>query len=81
MKAYIYSLLNLKNGKVYVGSTINSNQRKTIHFKQLRKGYHENAKINKELSEFTYLDFSYNILEVVDIDDIYIREEYFSFQG
>lgn len=46
----VYRIINTKNNKVYIGSTINSERRKLEHFSQLDRGIHTN----------TYLQNSYN---------------------
>jgi len=47
----IYCIECLVNGKVYIGSTVDVNHRKTAHFLNLRKNKHPNK----------HLQSSYNI--------------------
>lgn len=42
MKCGIYKIINLINGKVYIGQTINYTKRKSRHFLLLKKGIHHN---------------------------------------
>ena len=46
----IYSITNIKNGKMYIGSSKDINQRLKAHYRELKKGKHIN----------TYLQNSYN---------------------
>lgn len=40
MKGYIYKIINKKNGKFYIGSTINISKREKRHFSDLEKNTH-----------------------------------------
>ena len=70
-KAGIYQLVNLKNGKTYVGSSNNLYRRLTDYLnplgiaKTLSKGQ---SHIMKALLKFGYINFGIRILEFIDLD-------------
>ena len=55
----IYSLVNLKNQKRYIGRTKNPRQRIKQHFAGLKSHHHPNALLNEDAN----CDFGYEILE------------------
>lgn len=59
----IYSILNLIDGKIYVGQSVNPNKRKTDHFRALRKGVHHNAHLQRAWNKYGEDAFEFNILE------------------
>ena len=55
----IYSLVNLDNGKRYIGRTKNPKGRIKQHFSELKRGNHSNKAINKDCK----CRFGFEILE------------------
>lgn len=55
----IYALVNLDNGKRYIGRTMYPRERITSHFSGIRNHNHPNKLINKD----SYCKFGYEILE------------------
>ncbi|MGY5190388.1 UNVERIFIED_CONTAM: endonuclease, partial [Bacillus amyloliquefaciens DSM 7 = ATCC 23350] len=47
MKA-VYKITNVKNGKVYIGSSSDSDKRKRDHLNLLRRGVHHNRPLYEE---------------------------------
>lgn len=74
----IYQILNVKNGKMYIGSTRNINERRVNHFSMLRNGSHHSIYLqrayNKSLNK---LDFQFNILEYCENHLLIERENYY----
>lgn len=60
----VYQIRNIKNNKVYVGSSINLEQRKSTHFSALKNNNHHSIKLQR-----AYLknpeDFVFEVLEEV----------------
>ena len=52
--AYIYSILNIKNNKAYIGQTIKDNlwDRIRKHFEKLRTNTHPNKKLQNAYNNF-----------------------------
>lgn len=73
---YIYSIVNIKNGKRYIGYTNDLDRRLYDHFKQLDLGIHPNPKMQ---DEFNKEDFKIEILESfiqVPVQEVAQREKY-----
>jgi group I intron endonuclease len=74
----IYQILNIKNGKMYIGSTQNINERMINHFSMLRNNCHHSIYLqrayNKSLNKS---DFQFNILEYCGNDLLIERENYY----
>lgn len=60
----IYKITNTKNGKFYIGSTINEKRRKTIHFSKLRKNKHCNPHLQSAWNKYGETSFNFEIIEV-----------------
>ena len=73
----IYSLVNLDNGKRYIGRTNNPKQRIRNHLVSLKGHYHQNAYLNKESN----CRFGFEILEenVLVVDET-AKEVYYIMQ-
>lgn len=72
----IYSIINLKNGKRYIGQSINVSTRIKSHFQSLSKKRHPNKRMQKDyLKDFRA--FNYEILEYnIPLDSLSEREKY-----
>lgn len=57
--SFIYSLINKKNGKRYIGKTVNPKARLLSHFHGIQGGYHPNKSILADRDD----GFEYEILE------------------
>lgn len=64
--AGIYKIINLKNNKCYVGSSINLKSRKYKHFKDLSNGTHHNLKLQRAYDKYGEENFNWEIIEYVD---------------
>lgn len=47
----IYALVNLENGKCYIGKTMNLNQRIKQHLNKLEKGKHDNKEMQEDYNK------------------------------
>lgn len=64
-KQGVYAIRNLINGKIYIGSTINSfNKRWQCHKKRLRKGNHHNEHLQASWNKYGEENFSFDIIEI-----------------
>lgn len=74
----IYSLTNIKNGKRYIGKSVNIQKRYYAHISESKnsklKAY--NFEISKALREFPN-DFILEILEECDVNDLFEKEKYY----
>lgn len=76
----IYALVNLENGKCYVGKTKNLNQRITQHLEKLKRGQHENKTMQEDYNKNSIFksvileEFSYNVhpKELTQAEILYI---------
>ncbi len=65
----IYQIRNIINGKIYIGKSINLNNRKSQHFLSLRKNIHKNFKLQGSVNKHGINNFVFEILEICkDID-------------
>lgn len=77
-KSGIYKIVNLVNGKVYVGSAVNLRKRKSYHLCDLRKGIHKNQHLQKSFNKHGEISFKFCIVEIVDDKSQLIeREQYY----
>lgn len=68
MKGYIYKIINKKNGKFYVGSTINIDKRKKRHFSDLEKNKHHCLFLQRAYKKYGKESFSFSF-KVIDINN------------
>ncbi len=74
----IYSITNIINQKIYIGSTDNLRTRKQQHFNGLRNGTHRNRHLQRAYYVYGENAFFYQILEIVpNIDDLLVREQHY----
>ena len=74
----IYAIVNLTNGKKYIGSTVNFSRRKQKHLSQLRKNTHHSPRLQNSWNKHNPEDFKFLILEKINDDrDMYdVEQEY-----
>lgn len=75
MKGYIYKITNDVNGKFYVGSTINPQERMTHHFAALRNGVHHSIHLQRAFNKYGEEHFHFEIVEVCEADKRLEREQ------
>lgn len=65
--AGIYIIQSIsKPERVYIGSAIDLKNRKRCHFKDLRKGNHGNAKLQRHFNKYGESDLSFEVIESGD---------------
>lgn len=67
--AGVYAIINLVNGKFYIGSSIGMNTRWWNHLIDLRNGTHENAHLQNSFNKYGEENFIFQIIEEVDFDE------------
>jgi hypothetical protein len=73
----IYCITNKKNGKKYIGQSVDVNKRICTHRSSLSNGYHQVEDLQKD-----YIEFGSDSFEVVILEEVYnpnelkIRESY-----
>lgn len=76
-KGYIYKILNTKNNKVYIGSTINFELRKRTHIRTLNSDTHFNRYLQNSWNKYGESAFIFEIIECTLNTDILIAREQF----
>jgi hypothetical protein len=76
MTAGIYRILNTKNSKNYVGSSVNIESRWKQHINSLKAGKHRNQYLQRSFNEHGIDKFSFSILEELSKDFLLEREKY-----
>ncbi len=70
MASGIYEIVNQQNGKRYVGSATNLDERKQKHFSRLRNGTHENTYFQQAFNECGEDAFEFHVLEEVSAESL-----------
>lgn len=73
-KLGIYSIINLINGKNYVGSSNDLDKRKNSHFNKLKRGKHENKKLQNSFNKYGEEVFYFQILEECERSELLYNE-------
>lgn len=61
----IYSITNSKNGRVYIGSSIDILTRFKGHRSELKRGRHHNKKLQADVYRYGLANFTFEILETL----------------
>ncbi|MDD4780332.1 MAG: NUMOD3 domain-containing DNA-binding protein [Tissierellia bacterium] len=78
IKSGIYRIVNLVNGKVYIGSAINLDNRKATHFSGLRNNKHKNRYLQRSFNIHGEENFKFEVLEYVNIPEmLLVREQWY----
>lgn len=72
----VYAMRNLVNGKRYVGSSVNLNQRRLCHLNHAKHQRHKNKIIQHEFNMFGAEAFDFQILEECSPETIITREQW-----
>lgn len=76
-EAGIYQIVNLVNGKSYVGSSVQVESRIFKHLAFLRRGEHPNAHLQAAFSKYGEQSFDYKLLEVCGKEVLLSREQFY----
>lgn len=72
----IYQILNIKNGRKYIGSAQNVFVRWKQHLDNLRYKTHHSYKLQRDWDQYELSDFTFSILEIVNIkNNLLLREQ------
>ena len=77
MSSGIYQIKNRKNGKQYVGSTKNIQQRWIQHLSALRCEGHPNPHLQAAFDKYGEGAFVFSVLEEAKLEELLIREQYY----
>lgn len=73
----IYKILNIENGKFYIGSAVALNIRKNNHFSLLRYNKHFNQKLQASFNKYGEENFKFEIIEKCDKNNLINKEQYY----
>lgn len=73
----IYKIVNKIDGKYYVGSTKNFNERINRHFKSLRRGKHHNINLQRSFDKYGEESFEFVVLETCEVTNLLTLEQLF----
>lgn len=73
MAAGIYRIINLTNGKSYVGSAARLDRREVNHWFHLKRGTHRNSHLQRAFSKYGRDSFRFEILEEIRADGEALR--------
>ena len=77
MNSGIYKITNIKNNKVYIGSSANITNREYKHFWMLKKGVHDNQYLQKSFNKYGRDVFTFEIIENCSYDTLIEKENYY----
>lgn len=77
MISCIYKITNKANGKFYIGSTHNFEERKYGHLAKLKQGKHPSRYLQRSFLKYGENIFEFEILEETKIDSLLIREQFY----
>lgn len=74
-KSGIYQIINLINGKVYIGSACVLERREQQHFRHLRGDKHHSTSFQRAFNKYGESNFKFEILELVEDKSQLIKRE------
>jgi group I intron endonuclease len=72
----IYSIVNIKTNKLYIGSSKTIKERWRKHKTLLNKNIHHNKHLQHSWNKYGSSCFEFNIIELCDKSDLIVREQY-----
>ena len=72
----VYAITNKKNGKVYVGSALSIYGRMLSHRSSLRRGVHDNPRLQFSWNKHQERAFRFDVLETCSAGETIIREQH-----
>jgi group I intron endonuclease len=77
MSCGIYKIENIKNNKIYIGSSVNLKNREYSHFRLLNKDIHYNDYLQHSYNKYGQDNFEFEIIELCSFDDLISKENYY----
>lgn len=77
MKSCIYAIINKKNNKLYIGSTVDYKIRLKVHINKLIKNEHHSILLQRAFNKYGIKMFKFKILEFVENDKLLEKEQYY----
>jgi len=75
-KPGIYTITNIVSNRVYVGSSVNVDVRKSRHFLDLKNGTHANAILQKSFNKHGPQNFVFEVVECCETSNLLEREQF-----
>lgn len=72
----VYSITNIVNGKVYVGSSLSVRGRQISHLSCLRRGIHRNRYLQRAYDKWGECRFRFDLLERCEPSQVLVKEQY-----
>jgi len=76
-KSGIYCIENLKNGKKYIGQSVDLEKRKYEHFSSLKGNYHSNTHLQNSYNKYGKKNFKFRILLYCEPFELTRYEQFF----
>ena len=73
----IYKLINLVNGKFYIGSAVKFRKRRDLHFLDLRNNRHHSRYLQNAFNKYGKDNFKFEIIEICEKEKLIEREQYY----
>jgi group I intron endonuclease len=73
----IYKITNLIDKKIYIGSSINLENREYRHFWMLKKGIHDNSHLQNSFNKYGIQSFEFDIIEECDESNLIDKENHY----
>lgn len=73
----VYKIINITNGKVYIGSSKNIDRRWSEHIRSLEVNMHPNKKLQNAWNKYGKQNFKFEIIEECDEKHQFKREQYY----
>lgn len=72
----IYVIQNIVNNKIYIGSSVNMHKRRISHYNCLRRGVHNNVKLQNAFNKYGESNFTFSVIECIkDKSNLIEREQ------
>jgi group I intron endonuclease len=77
MSCGIYKIVNVKNNKIYIGSSVNLKSREKRHFWMLRKNIHDNNYLQHSYNKYGKDTFLFDIIEICSYEELIVKENFY----
>lgn len=77
MKTGIYKIINLTNGKIYIGSAIDFRRRELEHYRGLRLNIHHSIALQRAYNKYGKENFVFEKIEYCEIENLIEREQFY----